>query len=299
MATAGSCFAQHISRSLVANGFNFFAPEDGEGLSPGERKDRNFGVFSARYGNIYTVRQLRQLLDEALSGVTPVLPDFRRPDGRFVDPLRPRVEPAGHESREGMLEARGKHIAAVKRTFSEADILIFTLGLTEAWVHRASGTVLPVAPGVVAGEYDEAQYEFANFGVDETRADLAAFLERLREINPGVRVLLTVSPVPLVATHEDRSVLVSTIYSKSVLRVVAEEAAQAHDWVDYFPSYEIITGPQAGGLYFEADHRHINSAGVSRAMRIFIGHYCEDAGDGEAGGIMPADISGIVCDEDA
>src|SRR3546814_3045521 len=48
--TAGSCFAQHISRKLASVGFNYFVTESGEGLPAEVRKATNYGVFSARYG---------------------------------------------------------------------------------------------------------------------------------------------------------------------------------------------------------------------------------------------------------
>ncbi|KAK0329975.1 hypothetical protein LTR94_034641, partial [Friedmanniomyces endolithicus] len=55
VATMGSCFAQHISRRLQASGFNYFVPEAAPAsLSAAEAKAANYGVFSARYGNIYT-----------------------------------------------------------------------------------------------------------------------------------------------------------------------------------------------------------------------------------------------------
>ncbi len=44
IATAGSCFAQHISRSLAGAGYRFHATETGEGLSPQDAAARQFGV---------------------------------------------------------------------------------------------------------------------------------------------------------------------------------------------------------------------------------------------------------------
>jgi hypothetical protein len=62
VATAGSCFAQNIARALQTSGFCYFVPESGPAdLSDQERAARNYGVYSARYGNIYTTRQLLQL----------------------------------------------------------------------------------------------------------------------------------------------------------------------------------------------------------------------------------------------
>jgi hypothetical protein len=86
-------------------------------------------------------------------------------------------------------------------------------------------------------------------------------------------VVLTVSPVPLVATMEDRSIIQSTTYSKSVLRVCAEEMRRRYDFVDYFWSYEIITATYNNDRYFEPDRRSVNELGVRHVMRSFFRHF--------------------------
>ena len=304
IATAGSCFAQHISKRLGALGFNYFVPEAGTGLSAEECARGQYGVFSARYGNLYTVHQLNQLFGEAMRGEQKHETAWQREDGRFVDPYRPTVAPDGYASPEEVAAAREEHLGFVRKVFTEADIFVFTLGLTEAWRSTEDGAVFPLAPGVAGGAFDETRHEFHNFDIDETRAELAAFLDGLREVNPKVKVLLTVSPVPLIATYEDRHVLVSTNYSKSVLRVAAQAACDASDRVDYFPSYEIITGSPTGGMYFEDDSREVNSVGVAHAMRSFVGAYTEDGGDradmglGQEDAEAYQDVAGIICDEE-
>lgn len=277
VATAGSCFAQHISRQLKKRGFNHLLAEPAPaGTSASEAARLNYGVYSARYGNLYTTRQLLQLLQRARGGFTPREPAWQRNDGRWVDPFRPEIVPEGFPDAASVETARAEHLAAVRRMFETVEVFIFTLGLTEAWRSREDGAVFPLAPGVVAGAFDPARHEFVNFGIAEVQADLDEFLRLLREINPRVRVLLTVSPVPLVASYEDRHVLVSTTYSKSVLRVAAEEAARRHPGCAYFPSYEIVTGSFNRGAYFEADLRSVNAAGVDHVMRLFFTHYAPD-----------------------
>ena len=274
--TAGSCFAQHIARRLVDIGHGFHVTEPGEHLPQGERRRHGYGVFSARFGNIYTTAQLRQLFDEALGRRAPAETHLLRPDGRLVDPWRQQVAPEGFATLEALHADRAEHLVAVRRMMTEADVFVFTLGLTEAWRSRADGSVYSAAPGVVAGAFDPERHAFVNFGVEDVQADLFAALETLREVNPGVRAVLTVSPVPLVATYEPRSVLVSTTYSKSVLRVAADAAIRRFAWVDYFPSYEIITGSYAGGLYYEEDHREVNRLGVAHAMRCFVDSFVDE-----------------------
>jgi hypothetical protein len=263
VAAAGSCFAQHIARHLKASGYNFLQAEPP--LSATEP------VFSARYGNIYTVRQLRQLLAGAYGLHRPATRVWRRPDGRFIDPLRPQLFPDGFATADDVVTARREHLLAVRGMFQDCLVFVFTLGLTESWL-APDGTALPAPPGVLGIEPPGGEPEFHNFSVAEMRQDMEQFLTDFRDINPAARVILTVSPVPLVATYEQRHVLVSNTYSKAALRVVAEETANAHEHVAYFPSYEIITAPQVRGAYFESDLRNVSEAGVSHVMRVFSAH---------------------------
>ena len=263
VAAAGSCFAQHIARHLQQSGYRFLQTE--AALSASEP------VFSARFGNIYTTRQLHQLLLGAYGLHRPATAVWRRPDGRYIDALRPQLFPEGFASAEDVGNQRRTHLAAVRRVFQDCQVFVFTLGLTEAWL-AADGTALPVPPGVLGVATGDDAAVFKNFTVAEMRQDLEGFLSDLASVNPRARVILTVSPVPLVATYEARHVLVSNSYSKAALRVVAEETAAAHAHVAYFPSYEIIMAPQVAGRYFEADMRNVSAEGVAHVMRVFAAH---------------------------
>ena len=168
---------------------------------------------------------------------------------------------------------RKQHLAAVRRMFEELEVFIFTLGLTECWRSREDGAVFPLCPGVEGGTFDPARHEFYNQTVSDVVDDLSAFSEALSTINPRVKVVLTVSPVPLIATAEpDAHVLSATTYSKSVLRVAAETVRQRFENVEYFPSYEIITGAFNRGAYYAADLRNVVQEGVSHVMRLFMRH---------------------------
>jgi hypothetical protein len=279
VSTAGSCFAQHISKHLKSWGFSYFVPEAAGHLPASEQQALQYGVFSARYGNLYTVRQLRQLFEEAFGRRTPSVSSWAREDGSFADPLRPNIQPHGFPSLDALLADRQAHLAHVRTVFLDSDVFVFTLGLTEAWRHRSSGDVYPLAPGVAAGHYDPELYEFVNFSAHETQLDLLSFLSDLKACNPRVQVLLTVSPVPLIATYEPRHVLVSTILSKSILRVAAQTALDTFPWVDYFPSYELFAGSHHQGRYFQQDLREAAPLGVAHAMRLFAAHYLKRDAD--------------------
>jgi hypothetical protein len=306
IATAGSCFAQHISRSLRERGFHFlvteeFAPQPGV-------CDENYGVFTARFGNVYTARQLLQLFDRAVGRFRPAADYWIGNRGEVIDPFRPRIQEAGFGTIDQLRQDRDRHLAAVRAMFETCDVFLFTLGLTETWASIEDGAVFPLAPGVVSPDVPADTCRFHNFGVSEVVDDLAVLLDRLTEVNPFARVILTVSPVPLIATYEDRHVLVSTVASKSVLRAAVEETLRRYPQVAYFPSYEIVTGPQTRGRFFAADLREVTPEGVSYVTGLFARHYL---GEPASAAIeFPGDLSrederrmaaiaGIVCDEEA
>lgn len=270
IATAGSCFAQHISRHLRENGFNYYVVENGHPmLAPETREKFGYGMFSARYGNIYTSRQLLQLMLRAYGELVPAEDVWIGPNGRFYDPYRPSVHPGGFASKEEMKADREQHLSCVRRLFETMDVFVFTLGLTETWVSKRDGSTFPVSPGVVAGEFDPSSHAFVNLTVEEVVSDLREFVDRLAAINPRARIILTVSPVPLAATAENRHVLTSTNLSKSVLRVAADAMERACPHVAYFASFEIVTGQFSRGRYYGADLRSITEDGVSHVMRSF------------------------------
>lgn len=272
--TAGSCFAQHIASHLQQNGFTYFVTENAHPLLPPDLvKDYNYGVFSARYGNVYTSRQLVQLLERAYGLFEPSEICWQRADGRYIDPFRPQIQPDGFASLAEFHADRLQHFVAVRQAVEQLDVFVFTLGLTETWVAKSDGAAFPLCPGVSGGTFDAAAYGFLNLGVWEVERDLRQAVNFIRARNPKAKVILTVSPVPLAATAEDRSVLVSTTYSKSVLRVAAEEFARDRDYVAYFPSYEIVIGSYTRGAYFGSDLRSVTEAGVKHVMRLFLKHY--------------------------
>jgi hypothetical protein len=274
IATAGSCFAQHIGRYLKASGCNYLVTEPAHPFV-GTEAERvlNYGLYTARYGNVYTSRQLLQLFERAHGSFTPKESVWLEEGARILDPFRPTIQPGGFNSERELEHDRERHFRAVREAFEQLDVFVFTLGLTECWRSREDGAVFPLCPGVSGGRYSAARHEFVNLGVDEVVADMRRFIELLRGVNPRARVILTVSPAPLAATAERRHVLVSTVYSKSVLRVACDTLTRLFENVAYFPSYEIVASGFAGGNYFAADRRNVTEEGVAHVMRVFARHF--------------------------
>lgn len=267
--TAGSCFAQHISKSLKARGFNWIDSEPApDGLDASGRADGGYGVFSFRTGNIYSTALLKQWLFWSLDLAEPSTEVFVE-GGRYYDPFRPTIPSRGYASEEELFSARKATLRAICESINSADVFIFTLGLTESWVNP-KGFVYPMCPGTIRGRYLPEFHRFHNFSYDEIVNNLADLFDEIRKINPHVKFLLTVSPVPLTATASAQHVLTATTYSKSVLRATAGRLAEVREDVDYFPSFELITGALFKGRFFERNLRSVTDQGVQFVMRQFL-----------------------------
>jgi len=270
IATAGSCFAQHIGNYLRIAGCTVRDAERPlQAMSDKIAKRFGYGVFSGRYGNIYTARQMCELLEDVQSGHLDPVHVWSKGDA-FVDAFRPTIEPDGLESVEEVLLHRAHHLIRIAAMLERTDVFIFTLGLTECWQHAPTGRTYPVCPGVAAGTFDASAHVFHNFTQSEVLTDLHRLHALLRRFNPQMALILTVSPVPLTATATDAHVLTATTQSKAVLRAAAGEFIATSENTDYVPSFEIITAPASGGPWFDPNMRSVSAEGVEKVMRIVL-----------------------------
>ncbi|KGF72924.1 hypothetical protein DO97_04310 [Neosynechococcus sphagnicola sy1] len=267
--TFGSCFAQHIGRALELRGFNWLNTELAPaGLSAENAKKYNYGIFSCRTGNIYTASLLKQWVDWATKEAS-VPDEIWEKDERFFDPFRPNIEPNGFASKNELLHSRERTLESFNEALTTANLFVFTLGLTETWIHQQASYEYPMCPGTAAGTFDKNTHKFVNQKYPLIRKVLQETIKKIKELNPNIKFLLTVSPVPLTATMSGNHVLVATMESKAILRSVAGQLADQSSSVDYFPAYEIINATPFRGTFFESNQRSVNPVGIDHVMNCF------------------------------
>jgi len=160
--------------------------------------------------------------------------------------------------------------ATVRHLLSDADVCIVTFGLSEVWYELETGVVLRHAPR----EWDPNRYAFRVCSVAETTGRIADILRLIREINPRVNIVLTLSPVPLTATFRPIPAIVADSASKAILRAALDEVLRDSEdgGVYYFPAYEIAT------RYFmepyQPDNRHVTMEVIDAIMNSFYDVYC-------------------------
>jgi hypothetical protein len=296
IATAGSCFAQNVGRFLktVPSVRLLIEEEVAEGQP----------IYSAAYGNIYTARQLLQLFEESTGARSMSRLFAKREDGRFVDALRPNLFAGGFASPQDAAAVRAKHLSIVKHVLVTADVFVFTFGLTEAWIDKGTATVLPLATSVYAENGDDA---FHNFSYAEVLADAGAFIRGLRALNPRVKFIFTVSPVPLTATYSGEHVLVATMRSKAILRAACDALCEEFEDAYYFPSFDMIWNPFFGADLFGDNRRNVTRAAVDHVMAAFASAFLGGDAANPTAKAKPArrmtsqaqeELEDVVCDEE-
>jgi hypothetical protein len=284
----GSCFAQHISNYLQSFSYRYLLYESG------------YNQFSAKYGNVYTVDQGLQLLNRAinldLSG--EVWTHYK--NKYFVDSFRPRVFPYGFSTENEVISERSNHLVQTIKAFKDCDVLIYTLGLTEGWKAKATGQIFQIAPGVDGGSFDPDAHEPFDANLKQVVDNLQEFVTNLKSINSSVKVIFTVSPVHLAATHQNRNVVQASFESKMKLRLAVSEIQKNNEDIYYFPSLEYIFALGQSGKLYENDRRDVHELGVGLVMKMFTKSYLNESSNLVEKSYSRQDNLNreVICDED-
>lgn len=257
--SAGSCFAMEIAHELQRKGFNYVVTEPYPDAATG------LSNACARWGIIFNTPSFRQLVERAFG--TMELPRVlwtSKQDGKriYLDPFREDIWFNSVEEYEADFAG---HLKAVREALTTACVFVITLGVNEVWRFKSSGAVLQRSPWRVASALVESHV----MTVDENLDQLQRMLDVWRSFNPDLKLIVTVSPVPLHATFrgETQHVVTANTHSKAVLRVVAEEFVARNRDVFYFPSYEVVMTSTADA--WMPDLRHVQKHTVERVMQLF------------------------------
>ncbi len=157
-----------------------------------------------------------------------------------------------------------------------SNVFILTLGVAPAFFDRATGEfVLPRSTALNSRVLAE-KYRFRTTSVQENVDNVLYVLDFVRKISPGIKFVVTVSPVPLVASFEYESAVQADCLSKSTMRLVAHEVVNNSDISNilYWPSFEVFrwAGSHAGNYYAADDGAawHVSEEKVAGTINAFI-----------------------------
>ena len=148
-----------------------------------------------------------------------------------------------------------------------AQLLTITMGTAIVYRLKATGEV-------VANCHKVPQHEFERkmASVGDMVQVLDTMLTRLHDFNPGLRVILTVSPIRHIADGLDVNSL-----SKAALRVAIHEVlTRHHEYCEYFPAYEIMLDDLRDYRFYTSDMVHPSEVAVEYIWQAFQATYLDD-----------------------
>ncbi|MCJ8269161.1 MAG: GSCFA domain-containing protein, partial [Psychrosphaera sp.] len=228
-----------------------------DGYTPGDKSAK----FCANYGILFNTPSFKQLAERAF-GVRPTKQIlFQQPDRDWVDPYRENVT---FTSQEAYYTDYDRHIEATRTALEQVEVFIVTLGLNECWSFR-DGTVMSRNPRNNMFPFVKHQTLTVQQNVD----NIQAFFDIVKKHNPKFKLIISVSPIPFLATGraEDTHVISANCHSKSVLRVAAEQLIQSNQDMYYLPSYELVM--ECIEDAWEVDTRHVKRSTVEQVVAMF------------------------------
>lgn len=255
VASIGTPLATRIIPALRARKFGLLRGEQRHpALANIPPEAEEYERFGAGYGEVWSARELLQLIRRCTRRFAPK--EDRRHEGDIVvDVFRPRLRYPARSDREFDL-LLDRHLNAVRSAFRRSSVLIVALAASEVRESIVDGAVLPGPP---ADGFDAERHAIRTLTVEETVTDLESAILELRSINPGIRVILMVSPEPLGETAAPVHVLAADAYGKAILRVAMEQTARLPG-VAYFPAMEILA--MRGAAAFDKSGRTLSSKAV-------------------------------------
>ena len=133
------------------------------------------------------------------------------------------------------------------------DTAVFTLGTNHVYVERATGEIVDNCQKRPQREFEERELT-----VEECADALSEAITLLRQANPKVNVIITVSPIRYAKYGYHGSQLSKAVLLLATDKVIKEEGERVY----YFPAYEIVNDELRDYRFYKADMLHPNEQAV-------------------------------------
>jgi hypothetical protein len=238
--TVGSCFADVIGQKL---------------------QESKVETTANPFGNVYNPLSIHKLLHYANANQLPPRDTFLRHEGIFLN-FDFHSEIFG-TSEEELAKRMAAIIANTGNALKHARWLVITYGT--AWVYTRNENGMVVAnchrmPGT--------NFSKSILTSTEIESSFAGFYHELKELNPLVRVILTVSPV----RHVKDTLALNSV-SKATLITACFNIARKFSDVQYFPAYEIMMDDLRDYRFYQPDMLHPSAVAEDYIWKKFITSY--------------------------
>lgn len=169
-------------------------------------------------------------------------------------------------SKENLKEQINQTIFAINCQLPTTNHLIITFGT--AFIYKLLNPQIHVAN---CHKMPNGLFEKELLSVKDICKSFAIFHATLKEINPDLKIILTVSPV----RHTKDGVAENQV-SKSILRAACHYLTTDYEDVEYFPSYEIMMDDLRDYRFYKSDLIHPNEVAEQYIFEKFTDTYFDE-----------------------
>ncbi len=219
----GSCFANAIHQKLTQNKFN---------------------SLTNPLGIVYDPRSIARVVNFALTGNRPDNQTYINTGNEYVNLLtHSDMNGSSLEESKKLIDSQ---LTTLKSSLKEADWLILTFGTS--WVYYQNSTGLQVANchKIPQNKFEKGLLEF-----ERTKLVYDNLLEFLKEFNPNLKIIITVSPV-----RHTKDTLALNNLSKSHLFQLCHYLDQTYNNAHYYPAYELLIDDLRDYRFYKSDMIH-------------------------------------------
>lgn len=155
------------------------------------------------------------------------------------------------DSKENLIYKLKEEQLKLRKAIEESDYLFFTFGTAYYYYHKKKAITVANCHKIPQGEFEKKisePYEIINIYIDVK--------EKIKKINPDVKIFITVSPVRYL-----KHGIIENALSKSILLYAAHKLASEHGYF-YFPSYELVSEDLKDYRFYREDLMHPNAMAV-------------------------------------
>lgn len=230
MMLLGSCFSQNIGLRL---------------------QEGNFDVDVNPFGVLYNPASIEKSLKILLSKKLFTIEDLFEDRGVFNSFSHHSI--FSSESKEECLNRINQQIEKSSEKLLDLDYLLVTFGTSFVFTLKETGQVVSNCHKIRADRFDRRR-----LSVSEIVAQWSDLLERLKEVNPKLKVIFTVSPIRHWKDGAHGNQL-----SKSILLLAIDELNSKYDFTSYFPAYELMMDDLRDYRFYAEDMLHPNEMAIS------------------------------------
>lgn len=142
----------------------------------------------------------------------------------------------------------------------ETDFLVITFGTSWVYEFLETGKVVSNCHKLPAKRFKRYR-----LSVDYIVSLYKNLIERIKEINPGINIIFTVSPIRHWKDGAHGNQL-----SKAVLQLAIDQLVSAVENINYFPSYELVMDELRDYRFYNRDMIHISDEAVDYIWKRFV-----------------------------